>query len=248
MKEKFNIKKYITVCNLIILVITLIYLLDRYIPLPDGYTGFTWWMEDTSPAINYIFGNCGGIITNKMALGPTLQNGTAIYRHLTSIFIHGGLLHLIANIIGLYYAGNYVEKKFGFLLALVSFFLIAFAESFITDPLFMAIAPDKAIETSNYITCGSSGGIFGLMGMGLASLFFNTKSFKEIDKSTLTMSLFYGITTTYIVDFGWTTVCHNVALILGLIFGTIIILPFYILKKGKFYTKDNQELNKDDKL
>ena len=75
---------------------------------------------------------------------------------------------------------------------------------------------------------------FALIGLGFAVLCFDIKSFKQIDKPTIIVSAIYGILTTYVVSFGWTTVCHNVSMILGLIFGVVIILPFFILKKGKF--------------
>ncbi len=234
MQKKFEFKKYITTSNILIVILVIFYLLDCYLPLPDGYTGYTAWDDESSPALNYIFGSCGGLLSNYLAMGMTLENGTAIYRHLTNIFLHGGLLHLIANAIGLYFIGNYTEKRFGWWLTCILFVLIGFTESFITDPLYAVLAPDKAAEVASDISVGASGGIFGLVGASLAAIFFNIKSFKKISKPTLIVSAVYGVLTTYIVSFGWTTLCHNVALLLGLAFGTIIILPFYILKKGKY--------------
>jgi len=91
------------------------------------------------------------------------------------------------------------------------------------------------------VSVGISGGVFGLIGCSLAAIFFDIKSFKKIDIATLVVSAIYGVVTTYIVSFGWTTLCHNVALILGLLLGTLLILPFFILKKGKFAPKNNLE-------
>lgn len=89
---------------------------------------------------------------------------------------------------------------------------------------------------------GASGGIFGLIGALLAAIFFDIKSFKKIGLPTIIVSAAYGFLTTYVVSFGWTTVCHNVAFVLGLAVGTLIILPFFLLKKGKFAPAVNTQL------
>ena len=235
MKEKFSFKKLVTFSNVLIIVLIILYLLDCYLPLPEGYTGYTAWYSEGPPALNYVLGNCGGLLTNYLGMGATLNpSGTQIYRHFTQMFLHGGLLHLVANCLGLYFAGNYAEKRFGWWLTGILFLLVGFTETFITDPLYLAMCPDKAEEVAETVSVGASGGIFGLIGASLAALLFDIKSFKQIDKPTLIMSAVYGIVCTYVVSFGWTTVCHNVALVLGLILGTLIILPFFLLKKGKF--------------
>ncbi len=238
--KKFNFKKLLTATNIFIVILVIFYLLDCYLPLPEGYNGYTHWNYEGSPALNYFFGSCGGLLSNYMAMGKIVDpGGTQIYRHFTVMLLHGGLLHLIANIAGLYFIGNYTEKKFGWWLTCILFVLVAFTESFITDPLYVAMFPDKAAFIEGQISLGASGGIFGLIGASLSVLFFDIKSFKKIDKPTLIVSAVYGIVTTYVVGWGWTTVCHNVAMILGLAFGTAIILPFFLLKKGKFAKSDN---------
>ena len=73
-----------------------------------------------------------------------------------------------------------------------------------------------------------------MIGATLATVFFDLKSFKKISLPTIIVVGIYGFLTTYVVSFGWTTVCHNVAFFLGLALGTLIILPFFLLKKGKF--------------
>lgn len=149
------------------------------------------------------------------------------------MFLHGHILHLIANLVGLYFIGNYAEKRFGWWLTYLLFFVVGFVQGFITDPLYIAIAPDKAGEMATVMSEGASGGIFGLIGTSLAAIFFNIKSFKSIGLPTIIVAAIYGVLTTYVVSFGWTTVCHNVSLLLGLALGTAVILPFYIIKKKK---------------
>lgn len=243
MTKKFEFKKLLTVTNLLIVVLIIVYFLDRFLPFPEGYTGYDAWFDDMPPAFNYIFGSCGGLLTNYMALGPTLSPyGESAYRHLTCMFLHGHILHLIANVVGLYFVGNYAEKRFGRWLPFVAYFLVGFVEGYITDPLFAAMAPAKAEESLSMPSMGASGGIFGLMGFTLAALFFDIKSFKKIGKPTIIVSAVYGVLTTYVVSFGWTTVCHNVALVLGLVLGTMLILPFFLLKKGKYAPPPDTDL------
>ncbi len=232
--KKFDFKKHVTVTNILIVILILIYILDRFLPFPSGYDGYNAWDDESSPVFNYILGSCGGLLTNYMAVGSTLvPNGLALYRRLTNMFLHGHILHLIANLVGLYFIGNYAEKRFGWL-TYVLFTIVSFVEGFITDPLYAAITSTPEEELLAIPTMGASGGIFGLIGVTLAAIFFDIKSFKKIDNTTIIVSAVYGFLTTYVVSFGWTTVCHNVAMILGLIIGVIIILPFFLLKKGKF--------------
>ncbi len=234
MKEKINFKKFITATNILIIILFVFYLLDRFLPFHEGYTGYNAWDDDAPPAFNYIFGSCGGLLTEHMAIfGVQYTSGINIYRNFTHMFLHGHILHLIANLVGLYFIGNYAEKRFGWWLAYLMFFVIGFIQGFITDPLYLAIAPGQAEQTMTQMSVGASGGIFGLVGTSLAAIFFDIKSFKKIGLPTIIVAAIYGVLTTYVVSFGWTTICHNVSLILGLALGTLIILPFYLLKKNK---------------
>ncbi len=242
MKKKFEIKSLFTATNILIVILIVFYFLDRFLPFPEGYSGYNAWADDLPPAFNYIFGTCGGLLTNYMARGEILQNGTAIYRSFTLMFLHGHILHLIANVVGLYFIGNYAEKRFGWWLTYIIYFTVGFLESFITDPLFLAIAPSQSAIVTEQASMGASGGIFGLIGALLAAIFFDIKSFKKIGLPTIIVSAAYGFLTTYVVSFGWTTVCHNVAFVLGLAVGTLIILPFFLLKKSKFAPAVNTQL------
>ena len=243
---KKNLKKFLTATNIIIIILIVIYFLDRFIPFPEGYEGYDAWEENNYPVLNYIFGFCGGVLTNFMGFGRILTpDGEAFYRRLTCVFLHGHILHLIANVVGLYFIGNYAEKRFGWLTSYIVFFTVAFIESYITDPLFFAIAPDKKEETLSQVSMGASGGIFGLAGFTLAAIFFDIKSFRNIGKPTIIVSAIYGFLTTYVVGLGWTTVCHNVSIVLGLVLGTLIILPFFLLKKGKFSIRNTETENEN---
>lgn len=242
-----KLKKFITATNILIAVLILLYFLDRFLPFPEGYDGFNMWDKDSSAAFNYIFGNCGGLLTNYMALGSSLSPyGTSFYRHLTSMLLHGHILHLIANVVGLYFIGNYAEKRFGWWLTYLVFIIVGATEGYITDPLYFAIAPDNKEATLAMPSLGASGGIFGVIGFTLAAVFFDVKSFKQIDKTTIIVSAIYGFLTTWVVSLGWTTVCHNVSMVLGLAIGTALILPFFLLKKGKFGAAPKENMTEGD--
>lgn len=244
--KKANYKKYLTATNILILILTVFYLLDHYLPLPQNYSGFYWANEDKG-AIGYIFGYCGGLLTNLLGTGKVLDpNGTEVYRYATHMLLHRHLLALITNLVGLYFIGNYAEKRFGWWLTYIIFIVVGVAEVFITDPLYIAMAPSKAEEVATTVAVGASGGIFALIGASLAALFFDIKSFKKIGKPTIIVSAIYGVLTTYVVSFGWTTVCHNVSLILGLILGVMLILPFFLLKKAKFARAENADFQADN--
>lgn len=231
-------KKFkLTATKVIIALLVILYLLDCYLPLPEGYTGYTAWDNESPAAINYIFGSCGGLLTNYLGMGGVLENGNAVYRHFTQMFLHGGVLHLIANCVGLYFIGHYTEKRYGSAMMIIFLILTGFIESFITDPLYQAIVQNAPVDNS--VSVGISGGVFGLVGCSLASIFFDIKSFKKISLPTIVVSAIYGVLTTYIVSFGWTTLCHNVALIIGLLLGTILIIMSRLLKKDKFSFKEN---------
>lgn len=170
MENVFKKHKLINATYILIIILVVIYLLDCYLPLPKGYNGYNAWYSDNPAFLNYILGNCGGLLTNYLGMGSLLENGNAIYRHFTQMFLHGGLLHLIANCVGLYFVGHYAEKRFGWMMMLILLVLTGFVESFITDPLYQALFPNVPVEDS--ISVGISGGIFGLIGCCLSAIFF----------------------------------------------------------------------------
>lgn len=78
------------------------------------------------------------------------------YRLFTAMFLHIGLMHLMANSLHLYIFGTRVEHYFGKLSFLVIYILSGVAGSF------------AMILTSGSVSAGASGAIFGLTGATLA--------------------------------------------------------------------------------
>lgn len=76
---------------------------------------------------------------------------------LTSIFLHGGIDHLLANLFVLIFFGHAVEKELGSAKLLAIFFLGAFAG----DLLSLFVYPWDALSI------GASAGIFALVGVGM---------------------------------------------------------------------------------
>lgn len=89
------------------------------------------------------------------------------YRILTSIFLHGGIVHLFSNSVIFFLAGKSLEKKIGPLKLFILFMLSAFAGSLLT-----ALILDLGVPA-----IGASGGVFGVL--AAASLLVPTSSYLE---------------------------------------------------------------------
>lgn len=208
----------VTATNLLIFLIVLAYLLDRYVvPLPADYAGIVNRAEDMPRALAYILGFCGGRLTDLLALcGEGLRpGGGAFYRRFTVVFTHASLLHLAANVIPLAVIGNFVERRLGPALTAGVFFLVSFLESCITDPLYLLLDPAYAAELPFALNVGASSGVFGLMGAGLALCLLDRENWSGLKRSGKILLAVYGVLTTYLFGVGWSTLCHNVAFVLG---------------------------------
>lgn len=82
-----------------------------------------------------------------------VQNGE-IYRLVTSMFIHGGIVHLLFNMYALYILGPQVERYYG----KVKFLLIYFVSG-ILGSIFSCV-----FMAENTLSLGASGALFGLLG------------------------------------------------------------------------------------
>ena len=90
--------------------------------------------------------------------GPLVRDGD-LWRLVTSVFLHGGILHLLLNGYALYFLGRNLEAFYG-PWALFVFFL----GSGVAGALASALL-------SNNISVGASGGVFGLLGASLVFAF-----------------------------------------------------------------------------
>ena len=143
---------------------------------------------------------------------PLTTNGEW-WRMLTSTFLHGGLMHLLANMYGLLFVGIFLEPLLG---------KAKYAIIYLTTGIFASMASLYFHEPS--VSIGASGAIFGLYGVFLALLL--TKVFpKDFSKTFLTSTLIF-IGYNLLMGFAGAGI-DNAAHIGGLVSGFIVGLILY---------------------
>jgi len=133
------------------------------------------------------------------------------WRLLTSTFLHGGLMHLLANMCGLLFAGIFLEPKLG---------KTKYAIVYLVTGLLASITSLWWHE--NTVSVGASGAVFGLYGVFLALLL--TKVFpKEFSKALLTgMLVFVGYNLLMGLRGGIDNAAHIGGLVSGFVIGLIL--------------------------
>lgn len=129
------------------------------------------------------------------------------WRLLTNIFLHGGLMHVFANMIGLLFVGIFLEPLLGRIKYLLLYLITGTIASFVSIWWYDAT-----------ISMGASGAIFGLYGFFLASMLlkiFHPDFNKAFLFSTL---IFIGFN----LLMGFTGGIDNAAHIGGLVSGFVI--------------------------
>ena len=111
-------------------------------------------------------------ILNNFILDPALVKEGQYYRLVTSMFLHGGIIHLLSNMYALYMVGKELENFLG-----KPKFIFIYFFSGIMGSLLSCISP--------YNSLGASGAIFGLFGALLYfgyhyRLYFGSVILKEI--------------------------------------------------------------------
>jgi membrane associated rhomboid family serine protease len=141
---------------------------------------------------------------------PSTTNGEW-WRLLTSIFLHGGLMHLLANMCGLLFAGIFLEPKLG---------KTRYSIVYLVTGLLASVT--SLWWHDNTVSVGASGAIFGLYGVFLA--FLATKVFpKEFSKALLTsMLVFVGYNLLMGLRGGIDNAAHLGGLVSGFVIGLIL--------------------------
>ncbi|MBM7558749.1 rhomboid family intramembrane serine protease [Marinitoga litoralis] len=112
-------------------------------------------------ALMFVFGGGFGAFSNVYTLilagaqyGKLITISNQYFRFITSMFVHGGILHIFFNMYALYYLGNIVERVYGPYKFLTIYLTSGIGGALMTQ-LFM---PDA-------FSVGASGAIFGLIGL-----------------------------------------------------------------------------------
>ena len=100
-----------------------------------------------------------------------LTIGHEWWRLVTSMFLHGGLVHLVVNMLSLLYLGRVAHFRFG----PGAFFLSYFVSGIAGSLLSLAV-------NANRVSIGASGAIFGLAGALFASTFTRNPDLQEANK------------------------------------------------------------------
>ncbi|KAK6947732.1 Peptidase S54, rhomboid domain [Dillenia turbinata] len=100
------------------------------------------------------------------------------WRLLTCMWLHAGVIHLLANMLSLVFIGIRLEQQFGFIRVGVIYFVSGLGGSILSS-LF--------IQSSNNISVGASGALFGLLGAMLSELLTNWTIYSNKAAALLTL-------------------------------------------------------------
>jgi len=135
------------------------------------------------------------------------------WRLFTSIFIHGGLMHLIMNLYGLGLGASLLEGILGRTQLVISFIVCGILAS---------IASIYWHE--NTVSVGASGAIFGLYGLILAFTVFKIYPTHMRGMTWMLLGLYAGVSLLFGFSGGIDNAAHFGGLISGFILGGILIL------------------------
>jgi len=134
------------------------------------------------------------------------------WRLITSTFLHGGIMHLLNNMIGLWFIGMFLERPLG---------KAKYLSAYLITGILASIA--SILWSDNAVSVGASGAIFGLCGLFLALVVF--KAFPEnLNKIYLNLILVYiGINLIMgLIGAGVDNAAHIGGLISGFIIGFLL--------------------------
>lgn len=150
-------------------------------------------------------------------------NHSQYYRLISSIFIHGGIMHFISNALGLYIFGTRIERTYG----KMNMFLTFIIGGFIGNVFSIMLLP-------NVYSLGSSGGIYALMGFAICITFFKRNALSGLDFNTLAIMFIFMIFSTITIPN-----INHVAHIVGFVVGVIIAFGYVVSEKKQPWLRLN---------
>jgi rhomboid protease GluP len=188
-----------------------------YLPLPLQQPRLTWVLLAVNVGVWLLMTATGGserldvLIAYGAKFNPLIVQGQ-VWRLLTSIFLHIGLVHLLFNSYALFRLGTDVERVFGSRRFLVLYLLSGVSGSLLS----FAFNP--------HLSAGASGAIFGLIGALGAHLFRHREAFGQMGQRRLwdvigvaAYNLVFGFITPGIDNLG-----HLGGLISGVVLGWLL--------------------------
>lgn len=138
-------------------------------------------------------------------------NGDA-YRLFTSMFLHGGVMHLVMNVFGIGLTCALTEKILGKWQTILAYLLSGIGGSLLS-----------IMYHENSIGVGASGAIFGMMGVMIA-LLLNKKAGDLSGTYILLIAIYGGISLLFGLLGGIDNAAHIGGLITGVVIGQLLVL------------------------
>ncbi|XP_021906620.1 RHOMBOID-like protein 5 isoform X2 [Carica papaya] len=134
---------------------------------------------------NPLFGPSMSTLRDLGALDQGLVQSGQAWRLLSCIWLHAGLIHLLANMLSLLFIGIRLEQEFGFLRIGLLYVISGFGGSL------MSCLNQKRERTT--ISVGASGALFGLLGAMLSELITNWTIYENKCAALTTLILIIGL-------------------------------------------------------
>lgn len=185
-------------------------------PRPLATWGITATLLAVAGAITVFVGSTSdvGVLTRSGALVRGLVDGGEWWRIFTCVFVHVGGMHLLVNVIGMWFVGRVAEELFGTSRTLALFGVAGFAG---------AVA--SYLASAAGISAGASGALFGLLGAVFIELTWHRQHYKQAWKR----GMWGGLAVVILAQVGYGFLypvidqwAHGAGLVAGLVFGAVL--------------------------
>lgn len=144
---------------------------------------------------------------------PAVTEQGEYYRLVTAMFMHFGIHHIMNNMIVLFAIGDRLERAMGHIRFLILYLLSGVGSNYLSLMLKGA--------SSNAISAGASGAVFGVVGGLLYAVFANRGCLGDLNSRQIffmaVLSLYLGFS-----EAGVDNAAHIAGLILGILLGIIL--------------------------
>jgi len=162
------------------------------------------------PVLEGLLEKGGDDLSAQLGFYPrAIVDDYAVYQFITYTYLHGGIIHMIMNLVGLFVLGTQFERKVG----PKRFLMIYFGSGIISASVVLLISPyDILGQSMNTASIGASGCIFGILGgywylYPREEILFPLIYLKKWPL-TLLVLIYGGISAVMLVWGGWDDVSH----------------------------------------